>query len=96
MNLQERKNRIIARGQHSNHCHVLVGDVLVREEKGTTYVEVGKEGAFLKHLLETEWLKGNEVWTKEHKDIPLKAGTYEYVAQVELDPFKKIIREVLD
>ena len=96
MNLQERKSRIVARGEHSNHSHVVVGDALVREEKGTTIVEVGKEGAVLKHILESEWLKGNEVWTKEHDDLPLEEGVYKYVAQVEFDPFEKIIRKVID
>lgn len=27
MNLQERTNRIIARGEFSDHCHVITGDV---------------------------------------------------------------------
>lgn len=71
MNKEERKLRIIARGEHSNHSHVITGDAIVRNEQGEIIIEIGKEGAILKHLLETEWLNGNEVWTQEHKDIDL-------------------------
>lgn len=91
-----RKNQIIARGEHSNHCHVLVGGEVERNAKGEIILKVGEEGATLRHLLETEWLKGQEVWTKEHHDIPLEKGTYKYVPQIEFDPFEKHIRQVLD
>jgi hypothetical protein len=38
-----------------------------------------------------------EVWTKEHKDIPLKEGeSYEYIQQVEYDPYSKLIQTVKD
>lgn len=67
-----RKNRIIARGEHSNHSHVITGDAEVtRNAKGETLIEVGNEGAILKHILETDWLKGKETWTTEHNDIDL-------------------------
>ena len=93
-----RKDRIIARGEHSNHCHVVVGDDvdIKRNDNGELIIEVGNEGAVLRHLLESNWLEGQEVWTKEHKDIKLKPGSYKYVAQIEYDPFEEIIREVLD
>ena len=96
MNIQERKNRIITRGEHSNHCHVLIGGNITRNQEGEIIIEVGEEGAVLKHILESNWIKGEEVWTKEHKDIPVEKGIYKYVPQVEFDPFEKIVREVLD
>lgn len=71
MNLQERKSRIVARGEFSNHAHVIVGDAEVETKGGNTYITIGDGGASIKHLLETAWLDGNEVWTKEHSDIDL-------------------------
>lgn len=72
MKNSERKNRIIARGEHSNHSHVIVGDAEVtRNAQGEILIEVGNEGAVLRHLLESDWLEGRESWTKEHHDIPL-------------------------
>jgi hypothetical protein len=71
MNLQQRKNRIIARGEFSNHVHVIVGDAEVETNGGNTYITIGDGGASIKHLLETAWLDGKEEWTKEHSDIDL-------------------------
>lgn len=71
MNLQERKKRIIARGEHSNHSHVIVGDAEVETKGGNTYITIGDNGASIKHLLETAWLDGKEQWTEEHADIDL-------------------------
>lgn len=97
MNLTQRKNRIIARGEFSNHSHVVTGDAEVRRENGKILVEVGNEGAVLKHILETAWLDGQEVWTGEHTDIALEPGqTYEFIQQSEYDPYEDKIREVRD
>lgn len=97
MTKKELTNRIIARGEVSNHSHVIVGEVeITRNSDGRILIEVGNEGAILKHLLETEWMQGKEVWTQEHKDIPLEKGTYEFVQQIEYDPYEDIIREVKD
>jgi len=97
MKKQERLNRIIARGEHSNHSHVVVGDAAVtRNDNGQVIVEVGNEGAVLRHILESNWMNGEEVWTGEHEDIKLDEGTYRYVAQIEFDPFKKHIKVMMD
>ena len=96
MRKEERLNRIIARGEHTNHSHVVVGDAEVLNQDGVITISVGNEGAVLRHILESNWLEGEEVWTKEHKDIPLEKGTYKYIAQIEYDPFEKIVRRVLD
>ena len=94
MNTQERKQRIIARGEHSNHCHVLTGNVVFTPEGN---VIVGEDSnAVLKHLLETDWMEGKEVWTGEHKDIVLAPGTYEYVPQLVYDPLAKRIEAARD
>ena len=98
MNKQERKLRVIARGEHSNHSHVVCGDsVMVREEKGEVFITVGNEGAVLRHLLESEWVEtGREVWTQEHADIQLPAGEYKYVAQIEFNPLDETVRRTKD
>jgi len=98
MTKTERTNRVIARGEVSNHSHVIVGEQVTidRTKDGRILITVGNEGAILKHLLETEWMRGNEVWTKEHKDIPLEKGEYEFVQQMEFDPYEDIIKSVKD
>lgn len=92
MNLQERKKRVIARGKHSNHAHVLTGNITFNSNGTFTVNDTAK----IRHILETNWLNGHEVWTEEHKDIDLEKGTYKYVQQVEYDPYQDIIREVID
>jgi len=98
MNKEQRKNRILARGEHSNHSHVIVGDAeVIRNTNGEIKITVGNGGAVLKHILEKEYVEtGKEIWTKEHKDIPLQKGIYETVQQMEYDPLAKLIRAVLD
>ena len=93
MKQMERIRRIIAHGEHSNHCHVITGDAHFCYGR----IIVGEDAnAVLKHLLETEWLQGREVWTGEHKDIKLAPGTYEYIPQVVFDPLSKRIEKALD
>lgn len=91
------ESKIIARGEHSNHCHAVIGaDVEVFEdEKGVLYVNA--KGEFeLRHLLESELLTGREVWTNEHNDIKFGAGTYKFVPQFEYHPYDDEIRRVKD
>lgn len=72
MNLSERKNRIIARGEFSNHAHVITGDAEVtRNGRGEILIKLGEEDCVLKHILETAWIEGKEKWTGEHHDINL-------------------------
>lgn len=69
---QQRANFVIARGEFSNHAHIIVGDAEVkRNNSGEILITVGKEGAVLKHLLESNWLAGEEKWSNEHTDIDL-------------------------
>lgn len=73
MNKTERKNRIIARGEFSDHCHCITGDATIkRNGEGEILIELGEEECVLKHILESAWMdEGKEVWTTEHKDINL-------------------------
>lgn len=71
MNLQERKNRIIAKGEVSGHSHVITGEAIVRNSNGEILIEI-TGSASIKHLLERVWIEnGEEVWTEEHADISL-------------------------
>ena len=73
MKANERINRVIARGEGSNHAHVIVGDAtVIRNEKGEILIEIGNEGAVLRHILESSWIEGQEVHTGEHTDIDLE------------------------
>lgn len=94
MTKDERKKRIIAKGEHSNHCHVIIGNV---EFDAQGRIIVGDDSnAVLRHLLEDKWMAGEEVWTGEHTDIEVKPGVYEYVPQVNFDPLTKRIEAVKD
>lgn len=110
MDTKERQSRIIARGEHSNHSHIITGDG-VTVKNGIVEIP-DNVSAQIKHLFETDWLAGGEKWTGEHTDIDLdnkgdvrhgdvylkKIGDwkYKYIAQEEYDPFEKIIRRVVD
>jgi len=96
MKKQDRENRIIARGEISDHAHVVVGEAVVTQSGDEITVEVlGK--ASIKHILESNWVnEGVETWTKEHTDIELSPGKYEYVPQIEYDPYEDEIRKVVD
>ncbi len=73
MNLQERKNRILARGEHTDHSHIIVGAATVTRKKTYTEIKVNPEDgeAYIKHLLESKWLEGAEINTDDHGDILL-------------------------
>jgi hypothetical protein len=97
MEKQERSNRIIARGEVSGHSHIITGDCTIERTKESVIIHAGKNCA-IKHLLEQPFVEeGLEIWTKEHKDIPLKEGeSYEYIQQVEYDPYSQLIQTVKD
>lgn len=91
---KQREQRILARGEHSGHCHVVTGDVSF-DSQGRLVVG-DDSNAVLRHLLEKEWMEGKEVWTGEHKDIKLATGVYEYVPQMVFDPLSKRIESSKD
>ena len=94
---EERIARVIARGEFTDHCHVVTGDAAIKREGETTIIKVGKKGATMRHLIESVFVEtGQEVWTKEHKDIPMKEGDYKYVQQINYDPYKKAVEKVRD
>ena len=94
-NAKKLNTRIIARGEITDHAHIIIGDAELYEFENDIYIDV-KNKACIKHLIESAFNQGNEVWTKEHKDIGLDKGMYKYVPQIEYDPYEKIIRKVRD
>jgi hypothetical protein len=95
--LTKRESRIITRGEVSNHSHIITGECEIIEDNDKVIIKAGKN-CVIKHLLESVFVEqGIEQWTGEHKDIALKKGeSYEYIQQVEYDPYAKIIQTVKD
>lgn len=112
MNLQERRSRIIARGEHSGHSHIITGEAVVRNEHGEILIDIIGE-ASLDHLMEDSWIEGKKEWTKEHHShdlskmqTPVRQGdiylekvgekTYRFVQQMVFDPLSKRIEAARD
>lgn len=112
LTIEERKSRIIARGEHSGHSHIITGDAVVRNERGQILIDINGEAA-IEHLLEEMWMKGKSIHTKEHEaisltdmpdlirqgDIALKKvapKTYQYIQQKVYDPLAKRIEDARD
>lgn len=109
---QERRSRIIARGEFSNHSHCITGDATVRNVNGEILIDIFGD-ASIEHLLETSWLAGKKEWTKEHHPISLtdcppqiRQGdvmleligekTYKFIQQQVFDPLTKRIESARD
>lgn len=107
----ERLSRIIARGEFSDHCHVITGPCTIERVGNDTFINTEDGAAVIKHLLESKYLEGHEAWTGEHHHVPLAGqsirhgdvilkhvapGRYQYIPQTEYDPFEEIIRQVRD
>lgn len=103
---EERLLRIVARGEHSGHAHILVGEDLVIERDGDDIVFTVPEGAevLLRHLVEEAWCERGEqvsIWDREkgrdgHMDIAVAPGQYRVIHQIETDPISRAIRQVMD
>lgn len=107
MTTEERKQRIVSRGEDSGHCHVIIGGNIKQEDvkndygdvvEKVTILEVKKgEDCFIKHLVESQWIEhGKEVWTGKHTDIKIEPGRYKIVHQQVFDPVAEQKRRVLD
>lgn len=88
---QKAKNKIIAYGESSDHCHAMTGEVDVLEVNGRSYLVVGANGK-LEHVK----VSSPGTWTGEHHPIEVPEGTYEVIHQREYDPYEKHIRAVQD
>jgi hypothetical protein len=85
------KEKIIAHGESSNHCHRVSKEVEVLKTNDKTYLRVNSKGK-LEHVLVSD----PETWTKEHLPVELEKGDYEVIQQREYDPYEKHIRSVQD
>ena len=97
MTKNERESRIVARGEVSGHSHIITGECEIVRKAEEIIIKAGKNCA-IKHLLEKPFVEeGKEVWTQEHKDIPLTDGeSYKFIQQIEFNPYENAIRNVKD
>jgi uncharacterized protein involved in tellurium resistance len=95
--IENRTDRILARGEVSGHSHIITGECEISRNGEDVIIKAG-ENCAIKHLLEQPFInEGVEVWTKEHADIPLTPGqSYKYVQQIEFNPYEKATRKVQD
>lgn len=90
-NAKEVKDKIIAHGESSNHCHRVTNNIEVLETDGEMYLQVNEEGK-LEHVL----VSNPDTWTGEHHAIALEQGCYKVIKQIEYDPYEDHIRNVMD
>ena len=100
-NAKRIKNRPIALGEHSGHMHVLTGDVEMFELDGRIICAVGKDGARLQHVHESNftdasWTKKEEITKADHNSNELPAGNYEFWIQYSYNPYSKLREKVID
>jgi hypothetical protein len=95
--VSKRVNRIIVRGEVTDHSHIIIGECEIIDENNEVIIKVGKN-CVIKHLIESVFVEtGVEKWTEEHEDILLKEGeTYKFIQQVEYNPYEKEIKKVQD
>jgi len=95
------KNTPIAYGEHSGHQHCLTGDVELFEVDGTYFACVGKDGAVLQHVHESNftelsWKTTKELPMADHKPHHLPEGIYEFGIQNSYNPYSKLMEKVID
>lgn len=90
------ENKTVAKGEHSNHHHILTGDALLFEDKqtGKLFVQVVSPTGKLEHI---NTLTGQ---IAEHLPIEqargFEPGVYEVIPQKEYNPFTKAAEAVRD
>lgn len=73
---------VLAIGEHTNHSHVLVGDIQIARDGDDIYFKVGNGGAKVTH--------------EEHKTIEIERGIYWVRHEQEYDYFEKQMKQVRD
>lgn len=86
------KDKILARGETSGHCHILTGDVELFELNGQVFAVVGKDGAYHQHYKEAnvkeQTFKINRnISDCDHiKDCRIEQGVYAVGIDRQYDP----------
>ncbi|MES2112316.1 MAG: hypothetical protein V4577_26400 [Bacteroidota bacterium] len=94
-------NKPIALGEHSGHMHVLTGDVEMFEFEGRIITVIGKDGARLQHVHESNftdkcWTSPDELKIADHNSHLLPTGVCEFWIQNAYNPYSKIMEQVID
>lgn len=95
-------SRIVARGEWSDHCHVITGECDIFEADGRMFVKAGKNGMTLQHtkesLLNFDKLDGQgDLHVADHPKHVLKPSqVYSVVIQNEFNPYRKAFDKVAD
>lgn len=97
------KNKPVAYGETSGHCHILTGDVeLFEMPNGDIYAAVGSDGAFSQHIHEALIKKGTYGLNKplqkaDHEPRQLAPNTiYKVGIHRRYDPFAEVMKNVID
>lgn len=94
-----RTDRIVARGEFSDHSHVVYGEKaqVYRMPDGDLYVDTREGAAVIRHVLESRHKQGEQQWTGEHRTLLLPQGRiFQVKQQREYDPYVLRNRNVID
>jgi hypothetical protein len=98
-NIKPREERILARGEFSDHSQVVYGEQarVHRSLEGELYVDTRKGAAIIRHVLESRHKQGVQQWAGEHRTLMLPKGRiYQVRQQREYDPYQQRNRQVID
>ena len=96
------KDKIIARGETSGHCHILTGDVELFELDGQIFAVVGKDGAYHQHYKESNvtektFLVNKNISDCDHtKECRIEPGTYAIGIDSQYDPHEGVWKKNTD
>lgn len=91
----------LAYGEVSGHQHCITGDVELFELDGKIFACVGKDGAVLQHIHESNfsekcWTSKQIIKEADHKPLVIPEGVYEFFIQNAFNPYSKLFEKVVD
>jgi hypothetical protein len=93
------EERIVARGEHTDHSHIVYGEAarIYHTLQGEMYVDTREGAAIIRHVLESRHQQGIQIWTGEHRTLLLPHGkVYQIKQQSEYDPYSRMMWGVMD